>query len=53
MLITFLVYMIDKMDNMNLYLLMFDRSEQIGYVNYATLNIFAIFLRDVYLCESC
>ena len=24
-----------------------------GYVNYVTLNIFAIFLRGVYLCERC
>ena len=38
MLITFMVYMIDKMVSLNFYLLILNRNEQMGYVNYATLN---------------
>ena len=53
MLITFIVYMIYKKVSLNLYILVFNRSEQMDYVNYVTLNSFAIFLRRVYLCERC
>ena len=52
MLITLLVYMMDEMVNLNLLLLIFNRREQTGFVNYVTLNILAIFLREVYLCKS-
>ena len=52
MLITLLVYMMDQMVNMDLFLLIFNRRKQAGFVNYITFNIFAICLREVYFCES-
>ena len=42
--------MIDEMVNLSLLLLIFNRRQQTGFVNYVTLNVFAIFLRKVYLC---
>ena len=43
--------MMDEMVSLSLLLLIFNRREQTGFVNYVTLNVFAIFLREVYLCE--
>ena len=44
--------MMEEMVNLNLLFLIFNRREQTVFVNYVTLNTFAIFLREVYLCES-
>ena len=43
MLITSMVYMIDTTVNLILYPLIFNWSEQIGYVNYVTMNILPFF----------
>ena len=39
------------MVNLNVLLLIFNRREQTGFVNYVTLTIFANLLREIYLCE--